>query len=61
MFLLFKIKTIFFIIAIFRKMYYKFKNKVVLKVSEKLVIPVMNLFVYYLIIEVSYARLLLII
>lgn len=41
-------------------MYYKFENKAVFKVLEKLVIIVTNLLVCYLIVEISYVEPLLI-
>lgn len=52
-----KMQSIFFIIAALDKMQYKFENGVVLEVPEKLVIAAL---VCYLIVEVSYARPLLI-
>lgn len=55
-----KIKSIFFIIATFDKMEYKFKNGAILKAPKKLVIAVTNPLVFHLIVEVSYVRLLLI-
>lgn len=42
-------------------MEYKFKNGVMLEVSEKLIIVLTNLLVCYLIVKISYAKLLLII
>lgn len=60
MFLLPKIESVFSIVIIFDKMEYKFKNEVVLEVLKKLVITAINSLVYYLIVKVSYARLLLI-
>lgn len=53
-------KLIFSIIAAFSKMQYKFENRKVLELREKFVIAVINPLVYYLIIEVSYIKLLLI-
>lgn len=47
-----KLNSIFSIIDTFDKMQYKFKNGVVLKVLEKLIIMVTNLLIYYLIIKV---------
>lgn len=41
-------------------MQYKFENKAVLNLPKKLIIVVTNLFIYFLIIEVSYIYLLLI-
>ena len=41
------------------KMKYMFKNEAVLEVPERLIIVAINLLVYYLIIEMSYAKLLL--
>ncbi len=55
-----KIESIFSIVTILDKMKYKFKNRVVLEVLEKLVIAATNPLVYYLIVKVSYVRLLLI-
>ncbi len=59
MFLLPKIESIFSIVAALDKIENKFKNGVVLEVPEKFVIAVTNLLVCYLIVEVSYAKLLL--
>lgn len=42
-------------------MQYKFENKTMLKISEKLVIVTTNLIIYYLILKLSYTELLLII
>ena len=56
-----KMESIFFIVTSLDKMKYKFENGVVLKVPEKLVIAATNPLVCYLIVEVSYARALLII
>ena len=55
-----KLESIFSIIASFDKMKYEFKNRVVLEVPEKLFIAATNPLVCYLIVEVSYARALLI-
>lgn len=55
-----KIKSIFFIIVIRDKIKYKFKNRVILKVPAKHIIATTNMLVYYLIVKVSYVRLLLI-
>ncbi len=54
-----KIESIFSIVAALNKMEYEFKNGVMLEVPEKLVIATTNPLVYYLIVKVSYARLLL--
>lgn len=57
-----KIESIvFYIISAFDNMKYKFENGVVLEVPEKLVIAASNALVCYLIVKVSYTRLLLII
>ncbi len=55
-----KIESIFSIIAIFDKMEYEFKNGAVLEVPKKLVAAVTNPLICYLIVKVSYTRLLLI-
>lgn len=55
-----KIKTIFSIVVVLDKMKYKFKNRAVLEVPDKLVIVVTNLLICYQIVKVSYVRLLLI-
>lgn len=55
-----KIKLIFFIIITLDKIKYEFKNEVILKVPEKLIITMTNPLVCYLIIIVSYTKLLLI-
>lgn len=41
-------------------MQFEFKNRVVLKASEKLIIAIINFFIYYLIIEINNTNLLLI-
>ena len=51
-----KLKSIFLIIAIFKKMQYKFKNKVVIEVLQKFIIVITNLLICNLIIKVSYIR-----
>lgn len=56
-----RIKSIFFIVDFFNKMKYELKNKIVLEVLKKLIITRINLLVYYLIIKINYAKLLLII
>lgn len=61
MFLLPKIESIFFIVVVLNKIRYKFKNRAILKVLEKLVIAATNLLMYYLIAKVSYTKSLLII
>lgn len=53
-------ESIFSIIATCDKLEYEFENKAVLKVPKKLIITATNPLLYYLIVEVSYARLLLI-
>lgn len=55
-----KIESIFSIVVVFDKMKYKFENRAVLEVPDKLVIVVTNLLICYIIVKVSYARLLLI-
>lgn len=60
MFLLPKMESIFSIIASLDKMEYKFENGVVLEMLEKLVIEATNPLIYYLIVEVSYEKSLLI-
>lgn len=55
-----KIESIFSTVTALDKMQYKFKNRAVLEMLEKLVIVMSNQLVYYLIIEVSYAKSLLI-
>lgn len=55
-----KIKSIFSIVAAFDKMKYKFENRAVLEVPKKFVIVAINLLVFYLIVEMSYAKSLLI-
>ncbi len=60
MFLSSKMKSIFSIVVTLNKMKYEFKNGVILKVSEKLVIAATNPLMCYLIIQVNYAKLLLI-
>lgn len=55
-----KMESIFFIVITLDKIEYEFKNRAVLEVPEQLIITTTNLLVYYLIIEVSYTRLLLI-
>ncbi len=55
-----KLDLIYSIIGIFSKIQYKFKNRVVLEVLKKLVIVVINLLIYYLIVEMGYVRVLLI-
>lgn len=55
-----KIESIFFIVAVFDKMEYEFENKTVLEVPKKLIIVATNLLVCYLIVKVSYIKLLLI-
>lgn len=47
---------IFFILTTIQKMKYEFENKVVLEVSEKLIIVATDPLVYYLIANVSYAK-----
>lgn len=42
------------------KIEYKFENKIVLKISEKLLIAMTNPLVCYLIVQISYTRLLII-
>lgn len=56
-----KIESIFSIIAVFDKIEYKFKSRVVLEIPEKLVIAATNPLMCYLIVKISYARPLLII
>lgn len=56
-----KIESVFFTITAFDKMEYEFKNGVILEVLKKFIIVTINLLIYYLIIEVSYVRSLLII
>lgn len=53
--MLLKLESILFIIAALSTMHYEFENGAVVEVLEKLVIPVTNPLVYYLIVEVSYA------
>ncbi len=60
MFLLPKMKSIFSIVATLDKIEYKFENGAVLEVPEKLVIAATNQLLCYLIVEVSYAKPLLI-
>ena len=55
-----KMESIFSIIASLDKIKYEFENEAVLKVPEKLVIAATNPLICYLIVEVSYARVLLI-
>ncbi len=55
-----KMGSIFSIIAVLDKMEYEFKNGAVLKVPKKLVIAATNPLMCYLIVEVRYARPLLI-
>lgn len=59
-FLFHKIQSIFFIIAFLNIMQYKFENRAILDIPEKLVIAVTNPLVCYLIVEVSYVKPLLI-
>lgn len=61
MFSLPKMESIFSIITTLNKLQYKFKNGTILKLSEKLIIIIINLLICYLIIKISYVRLLLII
>lgn len=56
MFLLLKLESSISIVAAFGKIQYKFKNKIVTEVLEKLVIAVTNLLVCYLIVKVDYAN-----
>lgn len=51
----------FFIIIIFKKIQYKFKNKQVLELLKTLIIAILNLLICYLIFKKSYIKLLLII
>lgn len=60
MFLLFRMVSTFSIIATLYKIEYKFKNGVMLEIPKKLISAVINLLVCFLIVEVSYARSLLI-
>lgn len=55
-----KIESIFFIITVFDKIEYEFEDGIVLKVPEKLVVVAIYPLVYYLIIELSNIRSLLI-
>ena len=55
-----KLESIFSIVATFGTMQYEFENRAVSEVPEKLVIAATNPLVCYLIVEVSYADLLLI-
>lgn len=48
-------------ITVFNKMQYKFKNKIIFKILKKLIIMAKNLLIYYLIVNVSYIKVLLII
>lgn len=52
-------ESIFSIVVVFDKMEYEFENGTVLEVPKKLIIAATNPLVCYLIVEVSYARLLL--
>lgn len=49
------------IIHTFKIMQFEFKNKVILKMLEKLIIIIINLIIYYLIIKTNNAKFLLII
>lgn len=60
MFSLSKLNSIFSINSTFNNILYKFKNKIILKILEKLVITKTNLLIYYLFIEIYYIGLLLI-
>lgn len=55
-----KLESNFFIISVFDKMWYKCENEAILKILGKLIITATNLLIYYLILVVSYKRLLLI-
>lgn len=59
-FLLSKLKSIFSIVVTFSRVQQSFKNKEVLKIPENCVISVTNPLVYYLIVKIGYAKLLLI-
>lgn len=61
MFLFSQFKSILFIIHIFKIMQFEFKNKVLLKMLEKLIIVIINLIIYHLIIKTNNAKFLLII
>lgn len=52
--------SIFSFIGTFAKIKYKLENRAVLNIQKKLIIVVTNLLVYYLIVKISYIRLLLI-
>ena len=60
MFLSPKLKSIFLIVAALGTMQYKFENRAVAEVSEKLVIAAANPLMRYLIVEVDYANLFLV-
>ncbi len=54
-----KIESVFSIIFAIDKMEYKFKNRAVLEMTKNLIIVATNLLVCYLIVKVSYTKLLL--
>lgn len=56
MFLLSKLESLFSIITTHSIMQYKFKNRIISKVLEKLVIAVINPFIYYLTVKIYYAN-----
>lgn len=60
-FLSLKLKLIFSIIKSFEIIQFEFKNRVILKISKKFIIIIINLFVYYLIIEINNSKSLLVI
>lgn len=51
---------IFYIVNVFGKIQYKFKNVMVFEILEKLIIATTNPLIWYLIVKISYIRLLLI-